>query len=509
MILIASVGLSMSLLAACGGSTSSSKANSSGSAASDATLTVGDPQPPSSLDPAAGTSGGDYVYLYMIYARLLNFNQTTGAIEPGLASGYGFTGANNLTFDLTLRQGVTFQDGEPFNAQAVADSLQHYQQLKVQTDLSSVKSVDVTGKYTLALHLSSPDSALPASLADRAGMIVCPSALTKYGSGFGDHPCGAGPYEVTSYVSGASITLKRFAKYYGVSPGYATIDWTMYSTSTALVTAARSGQLDVALQVPATDVTELKGNPDFTVEVGPSLLYTQVYFDDAESPLNSRDVRLAFNDALNRQAILDAVDDGQGSIAWQPYPQGSQYYDSALGATYPYSPQKAKSLLAAAGYPNGVSFRCVDFPGLGFSTAGPLIEQQEAAVGIHITITEESLTEALAQSAKGIFPCSFSAWTGRPAPALAFDDLYLSTGIYNLGHVNFGLDGDIAQLNSSYTTTSQVAAVHKIVAASIPEAPDAPLVFAPAVTLVAPSVAGFVNNFQGKEDLAIVTPSGK
>lgn len=504
--LAAVVALFMSFLGASSGFSSGGTAAAASSGSS--ILTVGDNQPPSSLDPAAGDSGGDYVYLYMIYARLFNFNQTTGAITPGLATSYHFTGKDNLTFDLTLRQGVTFQDGSTVNAQAVATSFEHYQQLKVQTDLDQVKKITVTGPYTLALHLSSPDAALPAKLADRAGMILCPAALTQYGStGFAAHPCGAGPYEVSSVVSGASISFTAFANYYGGTPGYASVQWTMYSTATAEETAARSGQLDVGLQIPAGDVNSLKGSSDYNIKVGPSLLYTQVYFDDAKKPLNSTDVRLAFNYALNRKAILEAYDGGLGSIAWQPVPKGSLAYDKSLGSTYPYNPTRARKLMATAGHAKGVSFTCVDFAGLNFETVGPVIQAEEAAVGIHIKIVEESLAEALSQSAKGVFPCTFSAWTGRPSLAMTLNLLYSRAGTYNIGKVNFGLDGDINKMLSTYTQAGEVKAEQKVVAASIAQAPDAPLVYGPAVTLVAPSVRGFVNNFQGKEDLAVVSPA--
>jgi len=497
--ILAAAGLAV---AGCAGS-----APTVGTASSASVLTVGDPQPPTSLDPAIGTSGGDYVYLYMIYARLLSFNQTTGAIEPGLATSWGFTGKDNLTFDLTLRKGARFQDGEPVTASAVAYSLRRYQQLKVQTDLEAVSSITTTGTYSLALHLSSPDSALPASLADRAGMIVCPKAAQEDGKNFASEPCGAGSYQVTSEVSGSSINLKRFSGYYGGTPAYSTVTWTIFSTATAMETAARSGQLDVALQAPAADVSQLRGSSDFSVNVGPSLLYTQVYLDDAEKPFNNVDVRLAFNYAINRTALIEAVNGGPGTPAWQPVSAGNPFYSKTLGATYPYDPARARSLMAKAGDAGGVSFTCVDFPGLNFETAGPILQQEEAAVGIHIKILEESISEALAQSAEGVYPCSFSAWTGRPDPALALSDLYDSNGIYNIGKTNFGLDGLINKVLSSYGTSDRIAAVQAAVAASIPEAPDAPLVYAPSVTLVSPSVSGFVNNFQGKEDLSLVRPA--
>jgi ABC-type transport system substrate-binding protein len=259
-------------------------------------------------------------------------------------------------------------------------------------------------------------------------MIVRPKAAQEDGKNFASEPCGAGSYQVTSEVSGSSINLKRFSGYYGGTPAYSTVTWTIFSTATAMETAARSGQLDVALQAPAADVSQLRGSSDFSVNVGPSLLYTQVYLDDAEKPFNNVDVRLAFNYAINRTALIEAVNGGPGTPAWQPVSAGNPFYSKTLGATYPYDPARARSLMAKAGDAGGVSFTCVDFPGLNFETAGPILQQEEAAVGIHIKILEESISEALAQSAEGVYPCSFSAWTGRPDPALSCRTSTTATG---------------------------------------------------------------------------------
>jgi peptide/nickel transport system substrate-binding protein len=120
-------------LAACS-STSKSGSNSGGGNGSTAskhintngTITIGTTFAPTTLDPGTGTSGADYQYLYFIFDRLINFNEHTGALEPMLATSWNFSGPNKLELDVMLRHGVTFQDGTPFNAQAVVTYSMQY-----------------------------------------------------------------------------------------------------------------------------------------------------------------------------------------------------------------------------------------------------------------------------------------------------------------------------------------------------------------------------------------------
>src|SRR5207248_4117426 len=163
------------LVAACGGGSSG---GSSGPPPHNDVLFYATPGEPSSLDPGAGISGFDQYYTQPIYDRLIRTDPKTMApTVPELATSWQFMGADKLTFRLNLRHGVKFQDGTPFNAEAVKANIEHYQALGQWNDMAPVTSVTAADEYTADLHLKSQYSALPGILTYRAGMMVSPTAL--------------------------------------------------------------------------------------------------------------------------------------------------------------------------------------------------------------------------------------------------------------------------------------------------------------------------------------------
>ena len=138
------------------------------------------PGEPGSLDPGASISGFDQYYTNAIYDTLIIADpKTMEPTKPGLATSWSFMGADKLTFRMNLRHNVLFQDGTPFNAQAVKVSLEHYKGLGNWFDLTPLKSVTVVDDYTVDLNLSQQYSPLPAILSFRAGQVISPTALQK------------------------------------------------------------------------------------------------------------------------------------------------------------------------------------------------------------------------------------------------------------------------------------------------------------------------------------------
>ena len=498
----------LTALAVCAGAAACSSTPSAGrtTGTQTAAVVIGTTSAPTSLDPAVGTSGGDYQYLYMIYARLINQNPKTGAFAPGLATSWKFTGASNLTFDMTLRQGVKFQDGTPFNAAAVKTSLEHFIKAGVLPDLSSVQSISTPSPYSVVLHLSSQFSALPAILADRAGMIISPAALAKYGKNIGTHPVGAGPYEFVSQVPNASITLKRFPGYY--QSGFARasgITWQIFSSSVTMENALRSGSIDVAAGVPPTDASALKSDSGITVSTGPSLWYTGLWLNTKLSPVSNQYVRQAIQYALNRNTLAQAATDGTGKAAWEVVPPGTPDY-VANPPTYSYDPTLAKQLLARAGYSKGVKLSCILPAGLGslgYPTIVPFIQNELAAVGIHLTFESMSLPASVpAFFTNAGAQCYASGWSGRPDPEMTLAAIVQTSSYFNAGHVNYNLQGDLNRLNSTYSASGRLAVMGQIYASMHTLAPSVILFTDPEVVAYTSKLGGFVPSFSGKDDMS-------
>jgi len=489
------------LLTACGGGGSAEGGASAGP------LRIGSVVFPSSLDPAIGTGGSDHMVLYLIYDRLIDQDPETGELRPGLAESWAYDETDRRRFTLELRDGVTFQDGTPLDAAAVVASLQRYQELGINTELTNVTGIEAVDAMTVAITLTAEDAALPAILSDRPGMITSPAAVAEFGDEFAQHPTGTGPFTVDQIVSGSSITFDEFADYWGDEPEVDRIEWTTYPQVVAMENAAKGGQLDLAVQIPAADVASLEDNPNFTVDVGPSLAYTDVVMIGDLDPFDSPEIRLAFNHAINREALLQAVNDGEGEIATQALGSDSPYYSDAAAEYTEYDPEKARDLVAASGKQNP-TFECAFFPGRGVEVAGPLMINDLAEVGMTMTLKQLSLAQALSDFRERRVPCLFTSWTGRPDPSLTFALNFASTGSSNVGKVDLGVDDLIAQLRSTYDEDERARIGQEIAEKVAPVTTQVPLLRTSNIVLVGSKVQGYLAPPSGKPDLRTVSLGG-
>ena len=167
-------------------------------------LTAGEPDV---LDPTlARTFSGREVFLTFC-EKLYDLNNKA-QIVPQLASALPTVSADKLTVTIPVRKGIKFNDGTPFNADAVVKTLQRDQTLKGSTrasEISPVDTVSASGPYTVVIHLKSPYSPLTAQLADRAGMIMSPAQIDKLGATFGTNPICVGPFMYQGRIAGDSI----------------------------------------------------------------------------------------------------------------------------------------------------------------------------------------------------------------------------------------------------------------------------------------------------------------
>src|SRR5687767_618388 len=139
---------------------------------------------PSSLDPATGGAGSDHTFLYTMYDSLTEWDFETLKPKPGLAESWSFT--DPTTFVLNIRQGVTFHDGTKLDAEAVKFNFERAKtdpKSNIKADLTTVASAEISGPMQVTLKLNAPDTALPAILSDRAGMMVSPTAVKAASAG--------------------------------------------------------------------------------------------------------------------------------------------------------------------------------------------------------------------------------------------------------------------------------------------------------------------------------------
>ena len=255
------------------------------SAAAQSNLRIGLAVDPDNLDP---TMSGSYVGR-VVHAALCDKLFDVDAnlnIVPQLALSHE-TSADRKTVTIKLRPNVKFQDGEPFDAEAVKFTLERHMTARGslrKAELSQIDSVEVVDPLTVRLLLKAPFSPLIAQLADRAGMMVSPRAAREAGDKFVNKPVCAGPFRFVERVAQDHITLERFADYWDKDRIH--IDRVTYvpiPDGTVRLANLRAGQLDLIERVLATDVPGLRNDPKLKVIVGPSLTYFGLVINLANS----------------------------------------------------------------------------------------------------------------------------------------------------------------------------------------------------------------------------------
>jgi peptide/nickel transport system substrate-binding protein len=439
--------------AACGNGNSS---QSNGPPPHGNVLFYATPGEPGSLDPGASISGFDQYYTDSIYDTLIEADpRTMQPTKPGLALSWQFTGADKMTFRLNLRHGVKFQDGTPFNAEAVKVSMDHYKSLGNWFDMVPVKSETVVDDYTVDLNLSQQYSPLPAILSFRAGQIISPTALQKFGKDFGRNPVGAGPFAFKSWTAGSEIVLTKFSDYWNAGASKLSgIDYKIIPDTTAILNALSAGQVDYAelLNVPVRNLAAIRGNSKLTTQVLNTLSLGIVTTVNTMPPFNNQLVRKAAEMSIDRKKLGDAIlspNTGQGP-AYQYVPPN--YWASTKSLKdYGYHPDQAKDLLRQAGYPNGVTVQICTFSN-DTTEAATIEKEQMAPAGFNLQISQEPVNSCVSKLQTGGIPMVQIGWFFLASPFQGYQTMF---GALGNGPRYSGVDPLLGKIAAAYTESEQ------------------------------------------------------
>jgi peptide/nickel transport system substrate-binding protein len=401
-------------------------------------LRISAPANPSSLDPTTGGAGSDHAFLFTMYDTLTEWDFETLKPKPGLAESWSFTDPN--TFVLNIRSGVTFHDGTPLDAEAVKFNLERNKsdpKSNIKADLLAMASAEVTGPMQVTLKLNTPDAALPGILSDRAGMMISPTALKASATGnLNRTPVGAGAYAFVSWADGERIVVKRNEKYWKASRPYP--DGIEFSIIPELTTGARSvtaGQNDLIYQLPPRQKAIVERSNNIKIFHGPTLYVFQIFLNWAKPPFDNPKVRQALNFAVDREAFVKAALAGLAEPAYMNLPKAHWAYDPSVAALYPYDPDKARKLLAEAGFKEGTVIEIGGYTDQDSIQREEILIEQFRKVGINIKFVNAPIAEASA----GFFGAEkrgsglLAAWTGRPDPSLTYSLMFTKDAYYNGG----------------------------------------------------------------------------
>jgi peptide/nickel transport system substrate-binding protein len=352
-------------LAACGGGGSGSASGGTGVIDPNGTFRYVFVQNPSTFDPHKSANPWDMIFFRLVYDQLIMEDDKTGELVPQLATSWEFVD-NDTALVLELRDDVTFTDGTKFDAAAVKANIDREMTLEGSTQkgaLARVAGVDVVDEYTARINLSGPGGNLPAMLSGTTGTMVSPAAMNN--PDLDQKPVGSGMATLTEYIPGQVSRYDRNPDHWDPDAAKAA-HYEIYVQTSAptRMNMLQTGQAELTYLDPSqADQAKTAG---LNSAESKSLSIMSMYMNTGKPPFNDIRVRQAMEHAVDRQAIVDGVFFGIGKPVAQYMPPAYWAYDAAItpdDPNYNYDPEKAKRLLAEAGYPNGVDFEML-VPGL-------------------------------------------------------------------------------------------------------------------------------------------------
>jgi peptide/nickel transport system substrate-binding protein len=407
------------------------------------------------MDPRIGMGSIRSNYIRQVFESLVDVD-AQGNPVPGLA--LSWKPIDDLTWEFVLRQGVTFHNGEPFNADTVLFNLDRFYRRNLDTwgidDVTASTSFEKThpevtrwekvDDYTVRLYTSDPAPTLW-DFIGREPMVPKDYTRQQGVEGLNERPVGTGPWRMVEWKRKDSMHFERHEAYWGRKPLYTKMRFQVIPEGAARIAALKSGEVGLIEAVPPLDATVLARDPQLRIASSIQKLYCRLYvngrpqdqYDSGgqDGLFSDARVRLAMNHAINKEGIITKIFNGYARENASPVSMVS--YGYAAQPPYTYDPKKAKALLAEAGWQDGDGDGFLDkngdtlsldlvFPakhyGQAFDEMTPAVAEMLKEVGIQVTITLVDFGTLLQTAIKGTLPRNGGFTACRTSNNLDADD---------------------------------------------------------------------------------------
>jgi len=376
-----------------------------------------------------------------IYDTLFVRDWDTMGIKPSLALSY--ENPDLLTWIIHLRQNVLFSDGTPFNAAAVKFTFERLLDPKVAAPraslLNMVDKIDVVDDLTVKITTKYPFGPFPAILTHGNSEIVSPTAVAKYGD-LMQNPVGTGPFKLEEWVPGDHITLVRNDSYWGDAPKLQHVIFRVIPEGSTRVGLLQTGELDFTDLVPTPLFATLKDDPEVTAVAPLGTPIRYLSFNFQRDLLQNLKVRQSIAMAINREDIVTALDGLASASKSIIGPKVFGYDPTAEALGYDYNPEKAKELLAEAGYPDGLTTTLWYGVTGDYPTVAQVLQEQLSKIGIKVELKGLDWATFLDATLNGEQDMFLLGWTNLTADGeeLVYPNLHSD----NIGGANRSFYGD-------------------------------------------------------------------
>lgn len=452
------------------------------------------------LDPITTSDGESAFANRNMFETLVNYEETSTKVVPGLAESWDIS-PDGLTYTFKLRQGVKFHDGTDFNADAVVFNLNRWMDKSNPLHIPDaftfyfdmfggykgdeghlIDSVTAPDATTVVFKLRKPSAPFLQNLGMHCFGIASPAALEKYKDKFGENPVGTGPFKFVEWKRNDSITMVKNEQYW--KQGYPKLDKVILKVipeNTARLTALTAGEIDMMAGVNPEDVQTVKENPELQLFLRPGMNLGFLGFNVQKKPFDNQKVREALSYAVNKAAIIEAFFGGLAVPAKNPLPPTIWGHNDEVKA-HEFNLDKARQLLAEAGYPNGFKAKLWSMPVFrdympDSQKIAEVIQQDFKKIGVDIEIVTYEWATYLAKTSQGEQEMFLLGWIGDNGDPDNF--LYSMLDKNNIGGNNrnqYGNEGVHKLLVQAQTERSQEKRAELYKKAQVIIAQDVPMV---------------------------------
>ncbi|MCR8549232.1 ABC transporter substrate-binding protein [Salipiger sp. P9] len=447
------------------------------------------------LDPTFSIQFAERRILHLVYNTLVSIG-TDFSVKPELAASWEIEN-DGLRYVFHLQDGVSFHDGTPFDAEAVKFNIEHRLDESVGSPQRSrldpvIDSVEVIDPLTVAINLKTAYPGLLGDFADRAGFMISPAAVAKFGEDFGSNPVGTGAFTLTEWVRGTSVTLDRNPDYWEDGAPY--LDRIVFQTIPNTIIGLqrlRVGELDYVDNLSPDDLRQIEGNDEIKTEAFPVGLWYSLQWQVDKAPFDDLKLRQAVAHALDRDRINQIMMNGQANVANSPTPPGL-WWSTDAPYPYPYDPEKARALLAEAGLEGGALTLTTPSTPI-YRRLNQLVAEQLGEVGLSVTLEPVESSQWYSRVVSKAVNFTPMSWSQRADPDGLFYILFSSKGHANTtGYNNPEVDALLDEARNLLSPEERKPLYTEAAELIVHDLPYVPLFFSASFAAMSQAVDGVI-----------------
>ena len=462
-----------------------------------------------SLDPHSTNDQQSSRVMAQLYQGLVAADDDL-EIVPALAESWEQSEEDPRMWTFHLREGVQFHNGEELKASDVVFTIERMiDSPEVAHILEVVESVEALDDYTVVLKTSENFAPILNHLSHTASVILNEKAVTEGGEDYSDNPVGTGPFKFVNHLPGESVTVERFEDYWGEKAGVAEVVFKPYLEGSQRRIGLETGEIDIAYDIEPIDFMAVEDNPDLILHSGQSLSSAYIGMNCEKEPFDNELVRQAINYAINVEDVIASAKEGAAEPSAGPLNSAVFGFDPDA-KPYPHDIEKAKELLAEAGYADGFETSIWTNDNPTRVRICEIVQSNLAEIGVDVKIEQMEWATYLDGTGRGDHEMYILGWVTVTGDAdYGLYPLFHSSQHGSAGNRSFYTNPAVDELletgRKSTDEAERLEVYKEVQQIIVEEAPQVFLYFDDQTTGTQNDIAGFVQNPAGHHMLDTVT----